>query len=141
MLPRVFLRYLQSALPSRTVTLVTDESPRDVFRLLHSQLASGMPVPAYFSTLNRWDGTAYDTHYSAVTGMDLGRGVIHMANVYGFEEDVPLSDFLARLSFSTHRNEPLWHRIGRLTGYIAKNNIYIISPMRHGRKQDQAHRR
>jgi hypothetical protein len=128
MLPRVFLQHLQSALPTRTVKLVSDESPRTVLALLHSQLAAGTPVPIYFSTANTGPGPAYDTHYSAVTGMDLAHGVVHVANVYGFEEDVGLSDFFARLSFANYQDEPLSHRLSRLTGYIAKNNLYVISP-------------
>jgi hypothetical protein len=132
MLPRVFLHHLQNALPSRTVGLVSDESPLDVLLMLHSQLAAGMPVPIYFSTVNAWDARTSDTHYSAVTGMDLARGTIHIANVYGFEEDVPLSDFFARLSFSNHRTEPLGHRLARLMGCIAKNNLYMISPTPRG---------
>jgi len=126
MLPRVFLRYLQDALPGRRVTLITDESPLAVCRLLHSQIARGIPVPVYFSTVNAWIPQRYDTHYSVVTGMALARGVVHIANVYGFEEDVALPEFLSRLSFRNYQNEPLLHRLGRLTGYIAKNNVYVI---------------
>jgi hypothetical protein len=100
------------------------------FALLHSQLATGIPVPIYFSTAKAWAGPTFDTHYSAVTGIDLARGFIHMANVYGFEEDVPRSDFFARLSFANYQGEPLPHRLSRLTGYIAKNNLYVISPRR-----------
>jgi len=128
MLPPVFLRYLRDALPSRTIELVTDESPLDVLRLLHAQLSDGMPVPIYYATANAWDPGTSDTHYSAVTGMDLARGLVHIANVYGYEEDVPLSVFFAGLSFRSHSTEPLGHRLGRLTGFIAKNNLYVISP-------------
>ncbi len=128
MLPREFLAYLRKALPTRSVELVSDRPPRDVLALLHSQLAAGIPVPIYFSTANAWEGPKFDTHYSAVTGIDLTRGFIHMANVYGFEEDLALSDFFARLSFANYQDEPILHRFSRLTGYIAKNNLFVISP-------------
>lgn len=128
MLPRVFLYYLQRALPSRTVELVSDESPAAVLRLLHSQLTIGIPVPVYFSTIHPPGTSTSETHYSVVTGMDLGRGIIHIADARGFEEDMSLAGFFAGLSFGNHRTEPFGHMLARLSGYIAKNNLYMISP-------------
>jgi hypothetical protein len=69
-----------------------------------------------------------DTHYSVVTGLDLARGFVHIADAYGFEEDVPLPAFFERLALANHWSEPFAHRLARLTGYVAKNHLYVISP-------------
>jgi hypothetical protein len=94
---------------------------------MYSQLKSGFPVPIYFATVNDWNSSVLDTHYSAVIGMRPRRREIVVANAYGYRETMTYSHFLGAAEYHNYRSAPLGFRIGVLFGVIDANNMFLMS--------------
>lgn len=126
MFPGTFEQFLRDCLPGYNVELSNCIPDSEVVKIVYSQLKQGMPVPVYFSTVNEWDKPNYDTHYSVVIGIDLKKDIITIANAYGFEEEVSVSEFLGSLKYDNYKNEPLPFRLATMIGIVRKNNIYVL---------------
>lgn len=127
MFPTTFEKYLRDSLQGYYVELRNDISDSEIIKTVYSQLKQEIPVPIYFSTVNNWDKPNYDTHYSALIGIDLKKGTITISNAYGFEEEVNVNDFLASLKYDNYKNKPLAFWLATTVGVIKKNNIYVLS--------------
>jgi uncharacterized protein YvpB len=127
MLPSTFLKYLRLSLKEYNITLKSNIPDTEVLKLIYSQLEKGVPVPVYFSTINDWDKPNYDTHYSAVTGIDMKNDKIVIANAYGFREEVKIRDFLGSLKYRNYKDKPMYLTLSIFFGVIKKNNIYIVN--------------
>ena len=127
MLPSEFLEYLRQALADHSIELMTGKKDTDVLRMINGQLQAGIPVPIYFSTINAWDRPSYDTHYSAVVGMNPEDSSVTIANAYGYMETVAIVDFLDSLKYVNYRSKPFIFTAAIYSGLIGMNNIYIIS--------------
>lgn len=127
MLPNTFLKYIRLSLKNYDVELANNISDIAVLKLIYNQLERGIPVPAYFSTVNDWDKPNYDTHYSTVIGIDMKNNKIIIANAYGFREEVKIKDFLDSLKYENYDKKPIYLTLSTFFGIIKKNNIYIIN--------------
>ena len=126
MLPAQFARYLQIGLESFKITHQKNIRDSVVLENIVQQLRKGRPVPVYFSTINDWDKPNYDTHYSAVVGVQPSNRTIRLANAYGYLETIPIPDFLLSLKYKNYQNPPLDFQIGLFFGIIDRNNLFII---------------
>lgn len=126
MLPKTFEKYLRTFLKGYDVEFRNNIPDSELLKTIYGQLKKGLPVPIYFSTVNDWDKPNYDTHYSAVIGINFEKKEVTIANAYGYEEEVRLNDFLGSLKYSNYKNRPLSFQLATMAGIIKKNNIYII---------------
>lgn len=126
MLPAQFAHYLQLGLPRYRIHHLRNLPDEELLEKMYLQLQNGIPVPIYFSTPNAWDKPNYDTHYSAVIGMQPARQTVILANAYGFQETVRIPEFLASLKYRNYQNPPLIFRLGMFFGIIERNNLFLI---------------
>lgn len=117
--------WLRSELPSHNTKYHKNESNSRMLGEIHECLAAGRPVVVVFGSPSPYAGGLYDFHFSTVYGMDLIKKTITISNAYGYMEEIPLVDFLNRMSFSEIRKYPpaLQEVIRR---GIDKNQIVIM---------------
>lgn len=127
MLPGTFLKYLSSSLTNYNVILTNDIPDTEVLKLVYDQISHGFPVPIYFSTINDWDIPNYDTHYSAIVGIDIGKCTVCISNAYGYEEEISFEELFNRLKYYNYKNKPFFFRLAQSLQIIKQNNIYIIA--------------
>jgi hypothetical protein len=127
MQPLTFRKYLKDTLKGYDVELKNNITDSQVIKIIYGQLSRGIPVPVYFSTINDWDRPHYDTHYSAVTGIDLNDNTVIIANAYGYEEKININDFLTGLKYENYKDEPAMFKLATMLGIIKKNNIYVLT--------------
>jgi hypothetical protein len=128
-LPSGFVTYANFALNpvGYSVTLLNPGSQTGILEIITEQLSHGLPVMFYFSTLNRWDETQFDTHYSVIYGIDLAAEAVLVANAYGFRESMSFTELFAALDYDNYQGEPLGHLVGRKVGYIENNNLFVLN--------------
>jgi hypothetical protein len=59
--------------------------------------------------------------------MDIEKQEVHIQNVYGFEEQISLAEFLNRMSYRDTKNYPLVQRAVLKLGLMKKNAVILIS--------------
>ena len=128
MLPKQFYKTLNSALGEYGYRIEhqTNITDTEFLERTYLQLQQGIPVPIYFSTINRWNEPYYDTHYSLIIGIRPAKKEVIIANAYGFLEDMPISELLRDIKYENYLNSPYYFRLGLFVGAINKNNFYLI---------------
>ena len=122
-----FVDILARELPEYRVDYRHGLSDGEMIGLIHGQLQRGLPVPVFFSAANPHNEPYYDFHASLVNGIDLVNQQIHIINVYGYEEQIELVEFLNRMSYRPTKNFPLVQRIVLKLGFIDKNSIFLLT--------------
>ncbi len=61
-----------------------------------------------------------------MTGINLEEKQVDIANVYGYEERIPIIDFLNRMSYSEIDKYPLMQRIIIKLELIDTNSVFLI---------------
>ena len=95
--------------PGYRTTMRTYLTDSELLVAVHDSLEAGVPVP--FEWAARRDGE-WTLHYSLITGMDLARGRVTVANPYDYTETPSLDEFLSRTSFEAYANMPLYLKLG-----------------------------
>ena len=100
-------------------TYLTDS---ELLEAVHESLEAGVPVP--FEWAAKY-GDDWTLHYSLVTGMDLANDRVTVANPYGYMEELPVDEFLSRMSFEAYEGMPLFLRLGFAFGIFEENTVFI----------------
>ena len=90
---------------------------------VYDRLAAGVPVP--FEWAAKKDGE-WTLHYSIITGLDVPRNKITIANPYGFMEEISIEEFLSRTNFDAYEKMPLFIKLGFSYGVFEKNAVFIL---------------
>jgi len=122
----LFLNYLTLELQEYEIEYSNGLNDYDLISAIHNQLSEGIPVPVFFGSPNPYNEPFYDFHASLVTGIDLEKGYVYIANVYGYEERIPLIDFLNRMSYREIDRYPFIQRIIIKLELIDTNSIFLI---------------
>lgn len=96
----------------------------DLIDKVYTSLSNGMPVP--FEWAAKLDDT-WTLHYSLIIGIDIKQDKIIIANPYGYIENISISEFLDRTSFSSYEKMPLFLKLGFAFNVFEKNTIFIIT--------------
>lgn len=128
MIPREYLPFAQEALGalSYSITLSNPKSETEILNLITGSLTEGFPVIIYYSTMDDWNKPRYNTHYGVIYGVDMKKHVVKLSNPYGYLAELPFEEFFKGLAFGNYENEPFFHRLGRVTGYIKCNNLFLL---------------
>ncbi len=89
---------------------------------VYNSLKNGVPVPFEWAALY---GNEWTLHYSLITGMDIPNNNVTIANPYGYYENIPLEEFLARTRFDAYENMPLFLKLGFAFGIFEENTVFI----------------
>ena len=104
-----FCDEMNKRFPGYRTTMRTYLTDSELLVAVHDSLEAGVPVP--FEWAARRDGE-WTLHYSLITGIDLARGRVTVANPYGYTETPSLDEFLSRTSFEAYANMPLYLKLG-----------------------------
>jgi len=128
MLPSQFVNQLQSALKGSgyQVDHHANVSDTSFLERTYLQLEQGLPVPIYFSTVNAWNRPNYDTHFSVIIGLRPQTQEVLIANAYGFQEEMSISDLLNALKYDHFNPSPFEFKMGLLAGILNKSNFFTI---------------
>lgn len=122
-----FLKYLSLELPEYEIEYINGLDDFELIGVIHKQLVKNIPVPVFFGSPNPYNEPFYDFHASVVTGIDLGKQQVNIANVYGYEEQISLVKFLNRMSYRETEEYPFIQRILIKMGFIDKNSVFLIT--------------
>ena len=61
-----------------------------------------------------------------VTGIDLEKKQVNIANVYGYEEQISIVEFLNRMSYREIEKYPFMQRMIIKMGLIDTNSVFLI---------------
>lgn len=128
MLPATFHASLRRSLVGFDTAMDVNVRDSELLTAIYAQLQRGLPVPIYFATTNGWAPPAHDTHFSAVIGLRPQQRTVVIANAYGFQEELPVVDFLQAIKYRNFDDAPLAFRLGVLLGIINQNILYRITP-------------
>lgn len=128
MIPREYLPFAEEALATLpySITLHNPKSETEILNMITSSLIDGIPVIFFYSAVDDWNKPSYNTHYGVIYGIDMENKIVKSSNPYGYLDELSFVDFFKGLSFESYEAEPAIHRIGRITGYIKNNNIFLL---------------
>lgn len=89
---------------------------------MYNSLKNGVPVPFEWAAVY---GSEWTLHYTLITGMDIPNNNVTIANPYGYYENIPLEEFLARTRFDAYENMPLFLKLGFAFGIFEENTVFI----------------
>ena len=92
---------------------------------IHASLNSQNPVVIFFGAPNPDNKPYYDFHGSVIYGINLDSETITIANVYGYNEEISLVDFLNRMSYAEISKYPFFQKIS-IKFFQPKNAYYLI---------------
>lgn len=118
-----FLNEINSSISSKSFSKKTYLKGDELLKQLYTSLSNGNPVAIEWAAQNNGEWTL---HFSVVVGMDLENDLIIINNPYGYIEELTMSEFLNRTSFSTYDNMPLFLQFGFAFGMFHKNTIFIV---------------
>lgn len=122
-----FVSVLAEELPDYQVSYQHGQSDLDLLKAIHQQLKDGIPVPVFFGAANPYKQPYYDFHASVVIGVDFETQKVDVLNVYGYEEQISLVDFLNRMSYRGTKNYPLVQRMVIKLGLMDKNSVILLA--------------
>lgn len=122
-----FVNVLGQELPDYNVSYQHNTNDFEMIKAIHEQLKNGIPVPVFFGAANPYNKPNFDFHASVVRGIDLDKEEVDILNVYGFEEKIPLVEFLNRMAYRGTENYPLIQKIVLRLGLQDKNSVVLIS--------------
>lgn len=121
-----FLKYLSLELPEYEIKYINGLDDFELIKAIHEQLARNIPVPVFFGSLNPYNEPFYEFHASVITGIDLEKKQVNIANVYGYEEQISLMEFLNRMSYREIEKYPFMQRMIIKMGLIDTNSVFLI---------------
>jgi hypothetical protein len=121
-----FLKYLSSELPEFEIEYAGGLDDSELIEAIHNQLAGNIPVPVFLGSPNLYNEPFYDFHASVITGIDLERNRVNIANVYGYEEEISLLEFLNRMSYREIDKYPFMQKLIIKMELIDNNSIFFI---------------
>ena len=110
-----------------SVAQLNPKSEAEILNIITESLLNNLPVVFYYSAVDDWNKPGFNTHYSVIFGIDMSSGTIKISNPYGYLEDLLFAEFFDGLVFRSYESEPLTHLMGRKTGYIKSNNIFVFT--------------
>jgi hypothetical protein len=121
-----FLKYLTLELPEYKIEYAGGLDDSELIKAIHEQLVRNIPVPVFLGSLNPYNEPFYDFHASVVTGIDLEKNRVNIANAYGYEEVIPLLEFLNRMSYREIDKYPFMQKLIIKMELIDNNSIFYI---------------
>jgi len=121
-----FLKYLSMELQGYEIEYSNELSDYELISAIHNQLLDSIPVPIFFGSPNPYNEPFYDFHASVVTGIDLEKKKVYIANVYGCKEEISIVEFLNRMSYREIDRYPFIQRIIIKLELIDTNSIFLI---------------
>ena len=94
------IEWLQSELPGKSITFKSNGTDEEMIRDIHTSLTNDNLIVVFFGAPNPYNEPYYDSHASVVYGINLDSETIIIANSYGYREEIPLVDFLNRMSYA-----------------------------------------
>jgi hypothetical protein len=121
-----FAEILSGELPEYHVDCLQNLGDAELIGKIHEQLKNGVPVPVFFGAANPYNKPFNDFHASVVTGLDLDKSTVRIANVYGFEEQISLNEFLSRMAYRGP-NYPFVQKVVLRLGLMPENVMFQIT--------------
>ena len=121
-----FYEILAKELRGFQVRFMNDLSDTELINAVHESLKNGFPVPVFLGSANPYNKPFNDFHASVVTGMNLNTLQVQIANVYGYEEQISLNEFLNRMAYRGP-NYPLVQKVVLRLGLMPENLIFQIT--------------
>jgi hypothetical protein len=121
-----FAQVLSAELPDYTVTYRHNLDDMALLQGIHDQLGRGLPVPVFFGAANPYNKPYYDFHASVVTGLDLEKQQVSILNVYGYEEQITLTDFFNRMGYRGTGDYPFVQKAVIKLGLMEKNSFVSL---------------
>lgn len=121
-----FLKYLTLELPEFEIEYAGGLDDSELIEAIHKQLAGKIPVPVFLGSPSPYNEPFYDFHASVVTGIDLERNRVYIANVYGYEEKISILEFLNRMSYREIDKYPFMQKLIIKMELIDNNSIFLI---------------
>lgn len=118
-----FCDEMNKRFPGYTTTARKYLKNSELIGLVYENLSNGIPVPFEWAAKDR---DAWTLHYSLITGIDIPRDQITVANPYGYIEELPIGEFLKRTSFEAYENMPLFLKLGFAFGIFEKNTVFTV---------------
>ena len=109
--------------PQYQTTMLRYKTDSQLLESIYGSLEKGIPVP--FEWAAETEGT-WTLLYSLVVGLDFSADKITVLNPFGYEEVLPIADFLQRTSFEAYENMPLFLKLGFMFGVFEKNTIFLM---------------
>lgn len=123
----VFSDILVKELPGYEVTYQHGQSDLELIQTIYRQLKNGVPVPVFFGAANPYNKPYNDFHASVVAGIDLENQMVDILNVYGYEEQVSVVEFLNRMSYRGTKDYPIVQRAVLKLGLMDKNSVFVLA--------------
>ena len=117
-----FCEEMNKQFPQYNTTMHKYLTNTGMIEAIYYSLKNGVPVPFEWAALY---GNEWTLHYSLITGMDIPNNNVTIANPYGYYENIPLEDFLARTRFDAYENMPLFLKLGFAFGIFEENTVFI----------------
>lgn len=121
-----FLKYLSLELPEYEIEYAGGLDDSELIEAIHKQLTGNIPVPVFLGSPNPYNEPFYDFHASVITGIDLERNRVYIANAYGFEEEISILEFLNRMSYREIDRYPFMQKLIIKMELIDNNSIFLI---------------
>ena len=91
---------------------------------IHNSLSKDNPVALEWAAKDE-NGT-WTLHFSLVSGLDLSNDNVTVYNPYGYIENINISEFISRTTFSAFKNMPMLYGFGFAYGAFDKNTIFYV---------------
>ena len=118
-----FEKQMNRQFPEYKTTMYKYQTNSQMLEKIYNSLKNGIPVP--FEWAAQTDNT-WTLHYSLISGLNFGSDEITVLNPYGYQEVLPIAEFLKRTSFEAYENMPLFLKMGFMFGVFEKNTIFVV---------------
>jgi len=104
-------KWLQGEIPDKNIEINLNDANDVMIKNIHTSLNNNNPVLINFGALNPYNKPFYDYHASVIFGIDLDKGIITIANAYGYIEELSLVEFLNRMSLTEVDKYTFFHKL------------------------------
>lgn len=118
---KAFCDEMNRQFPEYSITMHKYLKNTEMIDLIYETLSRGIPVPFEWAAQSDHEWTL---HYSLITGMNIPADRITVANPYGYDEEITVTEFLNRTSFEAYEKMPLFMKLGFAFGVFEKNTVF-----------------
>ena len=128
MIPNEYFSYFNKLLKplEYSVLLLNPKSETELLNNIIHSLENELPVVFFYSAKDDWNNKIYNTHYSVVYGINTKNKTVKISNPYGYLEELSFDELFNGLNFKSYESEPFTFWLGRKTGIIKQNNLFIL---------------
>lgn len=118
-----FLNEINASITNKNYVLKSYLTNDELLKEIHDSLSNSNPVPIEWAAKydNQWT-----FHFSVVTGLDIKNDCVTIYNPYGYIENISVSSFVDRTTFTAYDRMPFYYGYRFTFGVFDINAIFVV---------------